>query len=498
MQSYRSEQAASHRHYQRSRYPFTRHVTNDEVQLFVFNEEVVQVSPYLFGRHQLGMQGQVIAFREGREKFRKHTHLYVMGNSQLALYSFLIGCCRFQFINVFHQRMLEVLKRVMKFLEFILRFYLRKFGFEISMGNLLGHIREVLHRSNHSTDSVVVQQDHEQQCNHTQHNEQVSQHLDLHIQFASWTNNGNYPLRCLYRRVEDKEFLSTLVSEHFTGTAVHHIVLQFLQRFVFIAVGRRKDGFVEQQVRVRMHDIRSIPAHHQVIGVLEHLNLANQLGQPFQRKVGRNDGIELSFTVVQRFRVGSHHLLATPFIVIRLAPIRLVQQLRNLVPVHVVVVVRFGTQLHRLDFSILIPIRIRREEMALRREVIRFKRYRTTIYKIIVLEQAFRHVIHEVGRFQSMRYNPSCILYGNFHGMQYRIYLVDGAGEFTVCMLGRLLSHLVSCHSQENGECQREDDSRNNQHSDHQSARDGLSELYLCFFHFLPPVNRWKSTGLDR
>ena len=76
-------------------------------------------------------------------------------------------------------------------------------------------------------------------------------------------------------------------------------------------------------------------------GLLVKLYIAfpEQLGYPFQRYVGCDNGIQGALLVVEWVREGGHHLLAATMVVVGLTPVILLKQLGYEVPVHIVVLI---------------------------------------------------------------------------------------------------------------------------------------------------------------
>ena len=162
----------------------------------------------------------------------------------------------------------------------------------------------------------------------------------------------------------------------------------------------------------------------------------------------------LSLGIVQGNGVGGHHVLATSIVVVGLAPIGLAEQLGYLIPVHVMIVVGFGTELHGLDFAIFATIGVGREEVSLRGKIVELEGYGASIDEVVVVKQATSDIVQILGRCQTMGDNPRGILRGYLHGVKDGIDLMDGVGEFAMGTLDGLLPHLVSGHSQK--DCKRE------------------------------------------
>ena len=121
----------------------------------------------------------------------------------------------------------------------------------------------------------------------------------------------------------------------------------------------------------------SIAIDIQLQGFIVEIDIAltEQVGNPLKRYVGRDDGIQVALLVVERMREGGHHLLAATAIVVRLAPVVLLQQFGYLIPVHIVVLVVGRTQLFGLDIVVDAPVGIRRELLALLLVVVGFERH---------------------------------------------------------------------------------------------------------------------------
>ena len=87
-----SEQSTCDSHHQRSRHTLAGNVSDNEMQLIVFDKEVIQVATDLFGRNQACIKVDIISIRERREHFRDHTELDRASNAQFAFNTLFIGC----------------------------------------------------------------------------------------------------------------------------------------------------------------------------------------------------------------------------------------------------------------------------------------------------------------------------------------------------------------------------------------------------------------------
>ena len=65
----------------------------------------------------------------------------------------------------------------MEILEFVMRIYLRKLCVEFSMSYLLGHIREIFHRSYHLPDTMITEVHHQQKHDNPKEYQQASEFL---------------------------------------------------------------------------------------------------------------------------------------------------------------------------------------------------------------------------------------------------------------------------------------------------------------------------------
>ena len=86
------------------------------------------------------------------------------------------------------------------------------------------------------------------------------------------------------------------------------------------------------------------------------------LSKQFQRNVGGEYGEQFSVIIIQRIRISRHDGIGTALVEVRLAPIRLIKQFWNLIPIHVMIVIIFISKLFA-DNGIATAVRVRRKEM---------------------------------------------------------------------------------------------------------------------------------------
>ena len=107
---------------------------------------------------------------------------------------------------------------------------------------------------------------------------------------------------------------------------------------------------------VRVDYERCVSADHEIVRPFKSLDSADKFRQPFEGKVCCDYRIQVAILVIKRFRICGHHHLATAVIIVWFAPVWFIQKLRDLVPVHVMVVIGLISQLLRLDLAVFIPI----------------------------------------------------------------------------------------------------------------------------------------------
>ena len=86
MRSDNAELCTGDSHDQCSRNTLSRDVTNAEIHPFISDKEVKEVSTDALGCFQHTIDINIVAIRKRRESLLQHRHLYVAGDTQLALH----------------------------------------------------------------------------------------------------------------------------------------------------------------------------------------------------------------------------------------------------------------------------------------------------------------------------------------------------------------------------------------------------------------------------
>ena len=104
------------------------------------DKEVIQVAAHLLCRLQDGIEVDVLPFRERREKFGNHAHLYLTGNAQLTLDALLADRRLLQLLHVFRQLALHIFERIAQLSHLIVIRARRQRCLEVSSRNLPGSL----------------------------------------------------------------------------------------------------------------------------------------------------------------------------------------------------------------------------------------------------------------------------------------------------------------------------------------------------------------------
>ena len=154
--------------------------------------------------------------------------------------------------------------------------------------------------------------------------------------------------------------------------------------------------------------------------------LRHQLRQPVQRHVSSEYRYQVAILVIDRMRVGGHHLLTAASVIIWLAPVVLLQQFGNLIPVHIVVLIFRRAQLFSLDGAVDRAIGVRGEVLTLLGEIVGLKGNGRADDGRIKLQNLLNHRIKLVGGvqlFHNLRYH---VVHSHFHSDEYTVDVLVG------------------------------------------------------------------------
>ena len=213
-----------------------------------------------------------------------------------------------------------------------------------------------------------------------------------------------------------------------------------------------------------MYQISSALPDHDAVGIGIRLHGGDDLREPTERDISRDDAGEPLLFVLQRHTVGNDHLLGIERVAtctcvdIRLRPAWPIEQLRQQIPVHTEVLIVLATLLDAEDLAIL-PESVNRVILAKLLVVIRLKRQGTAVQVGIVLHDAFSVSVHR-GRIVDMLYRqPHRVPRGNLYLVEDTIYALHCIIKYLASMVdgliangaARLLKHIVQRTDEDNG-----------------------------------------------
>ena len=177
----------------------------------------------------------------------------------------------------------------------------------------------------------------------------------------------------------------------------------------------REYCLIENQTRIRMHQKCSTATYHVVVGIRIQLNRIDLLLKPLQRKVGSKYRYQIVVLIVYRMRIGGHNHFPATGVIIWLTPIGLIEQLWNLIPIHVEIIIILTTELLRYYIIVCITIRIGRIIETLFLKVRRLKCDSTTRHKTIALKHLCCDSVHIFRIVNIIAYHPRQIMSSDLH-----------------------------------------------------------------------------------
>ena len=334
-----TEQTRDLGHKQGGRHTLSAHVSHAEVQGVVRKQITVQVSTYFLGRIHRGKHIQALAVREHAGQ---HRHLDAGGHVELTLQRCLLGRGGLELLDIVHQRLLHIAKRLAQLANLIHAAKVRQLRLELTGGYGFGLVGQSPQRLQFPRNDADEEEQHQEQAH--RHNGQgrgakAGETLE-DITFRAF--DGHTPAGNTQGLIEHIAVLAVEAKLRHAFLSALHGVSQRGEGRIGLLHGGREDGLLEEFVFVGVDKVSTALTHHDTVRVGIGLDGRNGLGQPVERKAGVKGSHVLTLAVDQGLAVGSHHLLMARGGIqlhVRLCPRGFIQELGHQVPVHIEILV---------------------------------------------------------------------------------------------------------------------------------------------------------------
>ena len=249
----------------------------------------------------------------------------------------------FDLPDIARQRLLHGLEAGLQLTDLVDTVALMDGTVEMLVGDTLCRLRQVPERSEVFTDDTAAEHDEEEDADGG--DRQVCPfHTDIRgDDITLLTDDRHAPLRVLERFIEHITVLSVYLHLLMPRLPVQHRITERPQRGVRFLEGAGEDRLIEQAGRVRMDEEGASPAQQDAIGVRIRLRRRYRLREPVEADIHGEGAYGLTPLVVDRLTVRGKDIVDDDthggILHIRLQPVRSVQESRNEVPVHSMVLV---------------------------------------------------------------------------------------------------------------------------------------------------------------
>ena len=291
----RTEQTGTLRHKQRGGHTLARHVADTEMEPVVLQHVTVEVAAHLPGRGHLGIHIESLVLGE---MTGHHRHLDISGDAQLTLETLLGGGGILQLVDIADQRVLHIAKRLGQIADLVDTSLVGQVLVEMSRGDDPRLFGQLPQRFQLPRDNTADDIEHQQQSDDHNYADGSRQTVETAEDVIFRTDNRHAPLCFLQGFIEHETVLSVdrhLFHSRLTGM---HGVTQGRRGRIRCLQRLGEDSLIEQFRGVGMYDKRTTPTGHDAIGMGIGLDGSDDIRQPTQRDVGRDDAHELPFLIL--------------------------------------------------------------------------------------------------------------------------------------------------------------------------------------------------------
>ena len=361
MSRYRTEYRPGNRHEERGGHTFAADITDTEEEFVVAEEEIKQVAAHRFGRCQRGIDLHIVTVVFSGEHLGQHTHLYAVGNAEVTLDGGILGGRPLQFLDILHERVLHITKRVTQLSYLIRTVEIRQRRFKLSRGDSLRLLRQTAQGVKFAGDDANKEIEHQQQTDTDNHNDGAVETRHIAEDVALGADDGHRTASMAEGLIEHQRFLS--VDHHVLHallTALHSMT-QGGHRRVGMLNAFGKDRLVEHLRGVRMHEVSTATTDHHTVGVGIRLHGGDRLCQFVERDVGGDNTVEIPLIILERTAVRGDNLITKQVvgrhgsdINIGVGPTGPVEQFTHQIPIHVKVLIVVVSFLLGFDHTVVI------------------------------------------------------------------------------------------------------------------------------------------------
>ena len=156
-----------------------------------------------------------------------------MGYLQLTFKRCLLCRRLLQFLHVFDQRLLHLLKRVAQLVYLVAALHLGQLRMEVAFGHLIGRCRQLFDRLDGPLDGPASEDVHHQQSHDNEQNQEATQHIAEDVDEKHWRHETHRPVTILDGLITDKNFL--VIQYHFISVTIlkrHHFTADTIRVLV--------------------------------------------------------------------------------------------------------------------------------------------------------------------------------------------------------------------------------------------------------------------------